>query len=81
MQSVVLHLILESLYTADTHTEDNANAVLVKILGVDLAVVDSLCGSHKSQLCIAVHLAGFLTVDIFIDIKPLHLAGELGLEV
>ena len=42
MHSVVLHLVLESLDTADTYTEDNAHAILVDTLSVNLTVGNSL---------------------------------------
>ena len=35
----------------------------------------------KRQLGVAVHLAGFLAVDVVIDVETFHLAGELCLEL
>ena len=81
MCGIVAHLVLECLDTADTYTIDNTDAVLVYALQIHLAVFNSLyCRSH-GELSVAVHLAGFLAVDIVVDVESLHLASELCLEL
>ena len=81
MGSIIAYLILEGLDTTDTNTIDNTNAVLVLCLQVHTAVLDGLLGGNEGQLCVAVHLAGFLAVDIFVDIQVLDLTGKLCLEL
>lgn len=79
--AVVHHLFLECLDTADAHAIDNTDAVFVLGFQVHAAVCYSLHGSNDGQLRIAVHLAGFLAVNICVDVEPLHFAGELRLEL
>ena len=79
--TIVAHLILEGLDTADAYAEDHADAVLVLGLQVHAAVVDSLLGSNHGQLSVAVHLACLLAVQVVVHVEVLHLAGELCLKV
>ena len=81
MQTVVCHLVFEGLDAADAYAVDHAYALLVDGVEVYLAVFDGLLGSYDGELCVAVHLACLFAVDEIVDVKSLHLAGELGLEV
>ena len=81
MYTVVLHFILEGLYTTDTHTKNHTDAVFVYAFQVHSTVLNGLHCRNHGQLCVAVHLACLFAVDEIVDVKSLHLAGELGLEV
>ena len=81
MLGIISDLVFEGLDTSDTNTEHNADAVLVNAFNIHLAVVDSLYGSCHGKLCVAVHLASFLTVDIIGGIEAFHFASELCLEL
>ena len=77
--AVVDHLIFESPDTSDTHAIDNADAVLVFGLQVHSAIFDSLDGCNHGHLRVAVNLACFLAVEIFVYVKVLDFATEMGL--
>jgi hypothetical protein len=81
VHAIVFHLVLKRLDTSDTHAEYHANACLVDRVEVNLAVFHRLNGRHESQLCVAIHLAHFLAVDVFGKIEVLDFATELCLEL
>ena len=66
--TVVLHFILEGLYTTDTHTKNHTNAVFVYAFQVHATVLYGLHCRNHGQLCVAVHLASLFTVDEFGDV-------------
>ena len=78
--TIVHHLLLESLDTADANTEDHTNAVLVDCLQIHATVFHGLNGGNHSELRIAVHLAGFLAIKVIVHIEILNLAGKLCLK-
>ena len=77
---IIAHLFLKGLNTPDTDAEDYADAVLVLLLQVPAAVFHGLHGSNHGELRIAVHLTGFLAIQIIVDIEVLHLTGKLRLK-
>ena len=81
MSTIVAHLVLEGLNTTDTHAKHDADTVLVLLLQIHAAILDSLLGSNEGQLRVAVHLASLLAVQIVVHVEVFHLAGELSLEV
>ena len=81
MLCIIAYFFLEGLDTTDTYTEDNADAVLVLCLKVHARILHCLHSRNHSQLCIAVHLACFLAVDIIVHLKILNLASKLGLKL
>ena len=81
MGCIVAHLILEGLDTADAHTIDDTDAVLVGRLQVDCRILYTLDGTDHCQLGVAVELAGLLAVNVIIDVQAFDLTGELRLEL
>ena len=79
--TIVDHLLLERVDTADAHAVNDADAALVHRLKVESRVLDTLNGANHGQLRVAVHLAHLLAVQVIADVEVFHLAGELRLEV
>ena len=75
----ILHLVLKRANTSDTYTVDNTDLVLVDLLQVHATIGNSLVGCNDGQLCVTVHLAGLLAVNILCDVKVFHLTGEMSL--
>ena len=80
MSTVVAYFIFKSLNTTDTYSINNAYACLVFLFEIHAAVFNSLLSSNDGQLCVAIHLAGLLAINVVIDVKVLHLTSKLCLE-
>lgn len=75
--TVVDNFLLESVYTSDTNTVDNAYTILVDTLCIDAGILYALNGTGHSQLGVTVHLADLFAVEILLGIETLNLAGEV----
>ena len=78
--SVVVELLLEGARAADADTYHSAEAVQVFLLKVEAGVVHGLHRCSHRKLGIGVDLAEFLTVEVLLGLKVLHLAGKGSLE-
>ena len=81
MCGIVTYLIFEGFDTTDTHTKDNTDTVLVLLLQIHITILNGLLGSNQSQLGIAVHLTGLLTIQIVSNVEVLHLTSKLSLKI
>ena len=81
VQTIVYHLVFKGLDAADAYTVNHAYTLFVEGVEVYLAVFDSLFCSDDGELCVAVHLASFLAVDIVVYVEAFNLASKLCFEV
>ena len=75
--SIVHHLVLESLDTANADAIDDTHAVLVHCIEIHLRIGHGLHGCYHTELCAAIHLTGILAVNEVVGLEALDLARKL----
>ena len=78
---IIHYFILKCFNTANTYTIYDTYAVFVLLFKVKTRIFHTLNGAYKGQLCTTIHLAGILTIDVFLNVKVLNLTTKLGFEI
>ena len=73
-------LLGEGADTADSATDDYADAVGVGAVRSQAGLTASLLGGHGGKLGEAVHPPGFLAVKVILGVESFDLGGEVGVE-